>query len=252
MGKMGTPIYYDVIYFYLHFQYNGWFVFAAMAFFYRLLEEQDKKNNGTKVFWLLNLACVPTYFLSVLWHQPSILFNIIAGVGSFVQGVALFFLLKDARTIVFKNKGVAFFFFISFAALTLKIVLQLVSALPSIASLAYLQRNFVIAYLHLVLLGFISLFFIFVAIEIFEIRFTRLLKVALLIFVAAFVVTETLLIVKPLAAMNGLFFSSYPFLLLMFSFLLPISVGLIGKSICKRMHCSDFNPVKFSEQQWLQ
>src|SRR5215212_4622391 len=71
MDRSGTPIYFDAIYFYLHFQYNGWFVFAVLAFIYQYLESKGIETKGQKVFWLLNISCVPTYFLSVLWHQPS-------------------------------------------------------------------------------------------------------------------------------------------------------------------------------------
>ena len=38
MGKTGSALYYDVIYFYLHFQYNGWFVFAILSLFYQYME----------------------------------------------------------------------------------------------------------------------------------------------------------------------------------------------------------------------
>ena len=54
-------------YYFLHFQYNGWFFFACMG----LLSEQLKSGISfllqKKVFWLMALACIPAYFLSALW-----------------------------------------------------------------------------------------------------------------------------------------------------------------------------------------
>src|SRR6476660_7158317 len=42
MGKQSTPIYFDSIYFYLHFQYNGFFTFFVMALIYKSLERGGK------------------------------------------------------------------------------------------------------------------------------------------------------------------------------------------------------------------
>ena len=55
-------------YFYLHFQYNGWFFFACMG-----LLSEHLNNFGIsfslqkKGFWLFAVACIPAYFLSALW-----------------------------------------------------------------------------------------------------------------------------------------------------------------------------------------
>src|SRR6476661_8184853 len=85
MGKQSTPIYFDSIYFYLHFQYNGFFTFFVMALIYKSLERSGKTRYGRKVFGLMNAACIPTFALSVIWNQPPIVFNIIGGVGAILQ-----------------------------------------------------------------------------------------------------------------------------------------------------------------------
>ena len=54
-------------YYFLHFQYNGWFFFGCMG----LLNEQLKGSLSLSlqriVFWLFALSCIPAYFLSALW-----------------------------------------------------------------------------------------------------------------------------------------------------------------------------------------
>ena len=59
-------------YFFLHFQYNGWFLFGCAGIFNWLLT----KNNihiaaAKKIFWLFASACIPAYFLSALWLSIS-------------------------------------------------------------------------------------------------------------------------------------------------------------------------------------
>ena len=228
-GQSGSPIYFDAIYFYLHFQYNGWFLFAVLAFFYKYLEQKGTATNGKKVFWLMNFACVPTYFLSVLWHQPSVLFNIVGGLGAVIQCAALYFLLRDLRLLNFTNKPLKTLVYLSFISLSTKIILQLVSAFPDIALLAYHHRNFVIAYLHLVLLGFTSLFLLGWIIKVYAVTVNRELKAGIGLFIIAFVCSELLLIASPVANILGYQIPVYALLLLLFSMLLPLGIALFSR-----------------------
>jgi hypothetical protein len=230
MEKSGTSIYYDAVYFYLHFQYNGWFLFAVLAFIYQYLERKGKDTNGKKGFWLLNLSCIPTYFLSVLWHQPPVIFNIIGGTAALLQCCALIFLLRDVRLMALKNKLVKLLVHVSIASLALKMVLQFLSAWPLVADLAYLYKNFVIAYLHLVLLGCISLFLIGWSIRSFAVAVTYTLKTGIAFFLIGFVSIEVLLIAFPLSGMLHYSIPHYNLLLLAFSILLPVSVAMLARS----------------------
>jgi len=58
------------LYFFLHFQYNGWFFFScAGLFFYWLHNAGISMNaNTSKLLWrLLALSVIPGFFLSTLW-----------------------------------------------------------------------------------------------------------------------------------------------------------------------------------------
>ncbi len=158
MGKAGSAMYYNAIYFYLHFQYNGFFTFIVLALLYKMVEQHQPLTNGKRVFRLLNIACIPAYFLSVLWTQPSIILYVTGGAAALLQVIAVIWLLKDIKGISWKNDLQGLLFRIAIFAFIVKLVLQLLSSFPSIAELAYQNRNFIIAYLHLVLLGFVSVF----------------------------------------------------------------------------------------------
>jgi hypothetical protein len=89
----GTAIYYLAIYYYLHFQYNGWFTFAVFALIFRWLEQSGFKFSKAKGRLFLNLlfwSWFPAYALSALWTKPGIWIFIIAALAAFFQFVALF------------------------------------------------------------------------------------------------------------------------------------------------------------------
>ncbi|WP_276502608.1 hypothetical protein [Terrimonas pollutisoli] len=223
LGKAGTPIYYNAIYFYLHFQYNGFFTFIVLAVLYKMIERSKSFNHGKLVFRLMNIACIPAYALSVLWTQPSILLNITGGAAALVQLTALFFLLKDIKGLKWET-GIQYWLFrISIFALLVKSLLQLLSAFPSVAELAYQNRNFVIAYLHLVLIGFISVFVFSVIAR--PASFSRLLYNGMLTFLFAFISTELLLVLQ--AGGYLVFFQPYAYIRLLFLLSIFFPAGLL-------------------------
>ena len=154
--------YYFSIYYYLHFQYNGFFLFGVLSLFFQLLEEKQIALNVQKakaVGQWMAVACIPAYLLSVLWAKPGIIFNMISAIAGVIQLYALvlfFYLLKKIPIQSNFSKPAFFSFGIGLLAFSLKILLQSFSAHPAIANFAYEFRPIVIAYLHLVLIGIIS------------------------------------------------------------------------------------------------
>ncbi len=165
-GHNGDSLYYNAIYFYLHFQYNGWFMFAVLGLLFWLLEKYKLDFNRSLAiafFWWMFWACLPAYLLSVLWTKPPALLYLLGGAAAFAQVIGLVVLLRlllPLRTAVpgSGNSWTRRLWLLSGLAFVLKILMQFATAFPYVANLAYQQRNFVIGYLHLVLLGFISLF----------------------------------------------------------------------------------------------
>ncbi|HYK55955.1 MAG TPA: hypothetical protein VEV15_05715 [Flavisolibacter sp.] len=232
MGKQGTPLYFDAIYFYLHFQYNGFFTFFILAFLYCLLQQKGRVQHGKKVFVLFNLACVPTYALSILLNQPPVLFNVIGGAGALLQVAGFLYLVKDIKSVSWERSWISYLLLFSFIAFAVKIVLQLFSALPSLALVAYQYRNFVIAYLHLVLLGFISTFF-FAQVFAF-LKDVKAMKRGLSFFMFSFLTTELLLVANAFS----LAIPYYTQLLLVFSFFFPVGLLWINAGIKQNLQNS--------------
>ncbi len=154
------------VYWYLHFQYNGWFFFACMGLLFseiKLLDIHTKAMNN--VFWLFAISCVPAYMLSTLWAKLPMWLFVITILASITQTYAWAKFLITFKTYLKQlvdktGKQIGYLFIILALALSIKFLLQLGSTVPAISQWAFGFRSVVIAYLHLILLGIISLFLI--------------------------------------------------------------------------------------------
>jgi hypothetical protein len=229
LGYQGEPVYYNAIYFYLHFQYNGWFLFAVLAVLYRILERQKISTNGKGVFLLMNFSCVPAFALSLLWNKPSIVFNYVGGIAAFIQMVAAVFLVKDYILLQWKTQVNKRLLTIAVAAFVLKVMLQFASAFPIVAQLAFEQRNFVIAYLHLVLLGFVSLFAFGILLK--ENAKENNLRTGLTFFFFSFIPTQALLVAYGFGGAFNFVVPFYSELMLFFTAFFPVAIWFLWRSI---------------------
>lgn len=153
-------------YFYLHFQYNGFFLFSCIGLLFFSLKqigvEIDKKNNNL-IFWLLFVGCLVGYGLSVLWANLPLWIFIPVIIATLMQTYGAVKLLQFIKINWAKIKSswnplqrfVLFYVGFAFAVKTL---LQLGSNIPAVSQFAFGFRNIVIAYLHLILLMCISTF----------------------------------------------------------------------------------------------
>lgn len=154
------------IYFYLHFQYNGWFFFAIAGIFIGYLHQaRPELKVPVSIFYLLVVACPMAYFLSTLWADLPLIIYIITVFSAGIQAVAwTLFLVFYSRNATIINSCFSvlwrWFFFLVLISLSAKWLLQLGSTIPEISKLAFGFRPIVIAYLHLVLLAITSVFLV--------------------------------------------------------------------------------------------
>ena len=200
-GHGKEPIYFLIIFFYLHFLYNGAIIMALFAMIFKYIEDKGlapKKveHNGQKVFLLMNLAVIPTYALSALWVKPDAWVYWVGGVFAVLQIVAYWYFLPFGKKLlqVVRAQNNWSFRLISFAAIAfgLKIIFQLLSAFPFfVDDIQTLKSTVVMGYLHLVTLGIISFFLIgwFLLLGGFSSR-SILAKAGLWIFVLGVFLTE--------------------------------------------------------------
>ncbi len=153
MGFRNTPFYQNTIYFYLHFQMNGFMLFAALGLFgstylTRLLNKEIK--------WWLYLfifSTVPLFFIFTLWDKPGLWVCFIAFSSSginLISWINLCMYFKQAA------RGFSLLVNLALIAITLKIVFQVLICIPAIGQWAFSNRNLIVGYIHLLTLGSIT------------------------------------------------------------------------------------------------
>ncbi len=162
--NIGQHNYLATIYWYLHFQYNGWFLFACIGLLVHYLQTKGIVVIAfKKVFFLLVISCVPAYGLSVLWLKIPLAVLLLIGLAAILQftGAVKLLLLAGSKKIskpLGLSKLAMIMLLFSGVAFFIKFALQLGSTIPWVSQLAFGFRPIVIAYLHLVLLAFTSIF----------------------------------------------------------------------------------------------
>ncbi|MCO5229538.1 MAG: hypothetical protein M9958_00140 [Chitinophagales bacterium] len=191
------------IYYYLHFQYNGWFFFASMALIVAWLPSDFPDLK--KYFNLFAITVIPTYLLSILWAKLPVWLYVITVIMTFIQMYAWLGILYKSFPIIIqfrhnKNAWINIFFYGATFAMTIKFILQTISIIPSLSHLVFGLRSIVIAYIHLILLGVYSLFIIGYAFQNRLLRATPLAKFAAFAFLLGVVLNEAVLGIQGMAA----------------------------------------------------
>ncbi len=201
--------YLSSVYFFLHFQYNGWFFFACMGLLMHKLEEFGVRSKAlNRVFWYFFFACIPAYFLSVLWIPIHLSIYMLVVISSIIQLIGwLIFLntIKPYRKILLSgiNRTGRILILLAGVALTIKLFLQIGSTHPQLSQIAFGFRPIVIGYLHLVLLGMISIFILGYAFSQKVILSGKSAGIGLFIFVGGIIINEIALMYQGVEAMEG-------------------------------------------------
>ncbi|CAM1347199.1 hypothetical protein [Tenacibaculum crassostreae] len=226
--------YRNAIYFYLHFQYNGWFIVALFGVLFYIFEEIKINISNRKFqqfFWLLNFGVIFTFVISILWMKLPLLANFIAGSGALLQLFAFGILLKE---IIKQKEKINITTFSPILSISLKVILffysikliiQFIGTIPYFANLASTNIDFVIGYLHWIFLGVVSLALLaFLS----YFKLIKLTKSSIVLYITGFLLTELFIYYRGLVAWKGFYYpNNYPYLLVTVSVFFMIVIGYI-------------------------
>ena len=236
--SVNTLLYKDAIYTYLHMQYNGFFTLAVFALFINLMANDLNSllhKNAKRFAIMLSISVLPTVALSYLWSSGNNIVRTISivGCGCLMATLVVFFMMMKSSVAFLKTldpfaKTIGL---LSMIAFTLKTAVQIGIVFPAVGNAVFGDRPIIIGYLHLVMLGFVTLYLLshLVQTKFFDDNL-RAAKTGIIIFALAVIFNELVLMTQGLTAMFLISSSMYPLLLLLAAICLFSGAALIAIS----------------------
>jgi len=220
----------DSIYTFLHFQYNGFFTLAVFALLFSRMQTETTPIRRFSV--CLALSVLPTLFFSFLWH-PSVIFRIVAIIGCIFLALVVYyffaFMHRGRRFIQIQPGFIQVLWFIALGAFLLKTILQAGTIYKPLGTLVFGSRPVIIGFLHLVFLGFVTVFLLGYIYR-YAARCTPWLKFGIISFTIGVALQEVLLGTQGLMTLFKSNDQHFPLLLWLAAILLMLSALVIALS----------------------
>ena len=222
-NDLGVSNWYQLsIYWFLHFLYNGFFVFVIFAHF-----TSQETSSGKWIFLLMNVSMVPLFTLSALWTNPPLLFYFIAAAGALAQLVAFYLLFRSSSLSTKPQTMESWLLLLCLIAYFFKLAFQLVACIPTIQSFVNSTVPYsAIGFIHLVMIGFFSFFLLSYLISQKKIMVSALVKVGILLLIAGFILSEGLLFTQSLLSHMSVQLTS-PFFPTLTAVSSPMPIGIL-------------------------
>jgi hypothetical protein len=160
-----------------------------------------------RLFLIMAITVIPTYFLSILWLRLPRSLHWIGEISGVVQLIVLLYFFRILSVV--KNSvsrkfswSTKWLWTLASLAFILKIILQFLSVIPFLSHFAFGFRPVIIGYLHLSFVGIISLFILGYINEFIHRFRGNVSGIGAIIFVTGFAVQEIILMLQGLEAMN--------------------------------------------------
>lgn len=201
LGKQ-SAFYQIAIQFFLHFQFNGWFILAVLALFLKQFQNKIDKLKFKKFYNAVMISVILTLAFPVRWFVENNILNYINALGVLIQLGAFIYFYKMLKLEIkhFTNsldKTAKIVYGLALCSLILKVGIQLLTIIPNLAEVSHQIRNFVIGFIHLTMLGIITgfLFGILLQNKFFPVT-SFVLKIGLVSFAFGYITTEVVLFLQ--------------------------------------------------------
>lgn len=232
VGLMGkTSDFYQIcIQFFLHFQFNGWFLTAFMALLFATILK-DYSLPKFKVFYCIwILSVVLTYALPLSWYMASSVLYYLNALGVLLQFYVIGYLIKIIYS-RFKGqkKRLSVHLYLLLVLMGICLLIRIGMQLLTISETIVVQlqglRSWVVGFIHLNMLGVLSSFGIWLIIIDKKMIMNNWTKGGVFLLSLGFISTEFILFIQGLQDIVGTYWlNRIPLLLLWESVLLPMSV----------------------------
>jgi len=178
------------------------------------------------IYYAIALSTIPLFSQFVLMVSPSFTAYVISFISSFALLLIYLFIFKDIKQLYYnsKDKLQRILFLLFTTALYFKLILQVFASLPAFnVIISKSKSTLIIGYVHLVMLGLFSLFFIWYYRT--PTRSTLFEKTGISFLILGILLTEFLLFTQ--GVLNSYFHTSidnYYFLLFVASSIIPVGI----------------------------
>ncbi|MRN17101.1 hypothetical protein D1000_09970 [Riemerella anatipestifer] len=232
-GIIHQSLYWASTLFYLHFQYNGFFVLSCIGIILSSLPLQQKdlyKHN--LIFGAFALSTLCSYTLSISWIDNSKWLLGISLLGNIIQLLAIYglaHLIKKHFRVFIKKYTLLekIIFSVVIISYLIKVLLQQISIIPEISQWVFGFRMIVIAYLHLVLLVCISSFLLLQIIVKYGFYQSKIVKTGLILYLVSIILNELVLAQIGLLSLVNMYWRWSPVMLWWISVALILAITLI-------------------------
>ncbi|MDO4880956.1 MAG: hypothetical protein Q3983_06725 [Capnocytophaga sp.] len=221
--------YNSAIYFFLHFQYNGWFMAVLIGLLVQEMEQQIPalKERLKRYFYFFVIGTFGTVCLSWtgLFHQTFL--YIIGGISAVLLLISILKISWIYKKEYKKNHLLNIFVIF----LIIKTILIFLTSFPSVVHIIFNNKDMVISYLHFTFLGVITFGVLYFLVKQLQIEFPNW---TISLYMTAFIATETLITYKGLCVWKKwILIENYYNLLAICSFLFFIPVVVWINKILK-------------------
>ncbi|WP_417444308.1 hypothetical protein [Joostella sp.] len=237
-GK-SSELYQLAIQFFLHFQFNGWFLIAVLSLIFR---ELDIKNSVStkRLYGFTVIATLLTYAFPASWYLDYSWLYWVNSIGVILQLIMvyyMFIILKKPLSESLKKQLPVVINLYRFAIITflIKTLIQILTLVPVIATQAHAYKNLVIGFIHLIMLGVISSLLYANFHHLLNIKKEHYFKLGVYLFLTGIFITEALLFMQGSLYMlkTGISIPNYYLTLFLASLFLVIGIIFLIISIQK-------------------
>jgi hypothetical protein len=165
-GGGGGVLYQVAIQFYLHFQFNGWLLFALLTVVLKDFNLKFPIKKFRAIYYILLLSQILTFALVLYWAYQTNWSYYINALGVVLQLFGLVLILVYRKSFEFNlpsrlSKSAKSFLMLALIIGLLRVLFQALLVLPELAEMAVMLRLFIIGFIHLNMLGLFSAYLMF-------------------------------------------------------------------------------------------
>jgi hypothetical protein len=226
----------NTLYVFLHYQYNGYFIFACLGIATHYFKPQ--RYLGLLNYGIISytLATFTGLGLLLLMHKKPIGLVVLNSFTAVLLMVSVILIVIPLLASWVKSRAEfnpisAGLLLLSLCGLLLKTLLQSLSAHPDVAFLVYEHRSIAIGYLHLVFLIIVTFFLMAVFLR--NVKINKTGQLGLVIFVSAALLNEIVLGLQGFGAILHVLVPYTNRFLIGLTGFMAIGLGLLSSALCR-------------------